>query len=225
MTQPAGEVDMNRRGWIVAGMVLVAPGLLCTCLLALFVAGAFMITTFADEWQVENRTAEPIGVTPVVVGDGERGPFPIRQSSDRLAIAFSRQDGEVLVQPGEQRRLVVDSVGASDIGGPQILIVRTSTGEHRYHQWVPDGHFILDDLTSLPGASDKMIAATRSLHGSRGPAYPLWLIAISGVVSPIALLFLRRAYRRLAPSVRTADPTVSVPGRARPDGASGRSLG
>jgi hypothetical protein len=189
---------MKPRAWIIAGMIMTTPCLLFTGLLAFGVIHTSMLATFGDEWWVENRTAEPIWVTPLGVGD--RGPVLLPHYDTRLATYSTSPLGEVRVESGERRRLVIDGYVAADVGDFPGVVVRTAAEEHRYCKGTADGQtvqFLLDEQALLNKAGDKMIAV---VHAPIRPVFfgiPFWLIIILGLAAPILLVGLRRTYRKV----------------------------
>lgn len=183
-----------KRRWILAGLVLTAPCLVLTALLIIFALIAIVVVIFSSEWVVENRTVEPVWVTPM--GMGSRSPVLIPHYSTRLP---THANGDVLVHPGSKTKLIVDGWAEMD-SSPLGLVVNTGNGEYRYDKWTPNGLYVLHDLSALSPAREDMLAVLRL---SRSPRYfdiRFFLIIGLGVVAPFGFLYLRRAYRKLKPS-------------------------
>jgi hypothetical protein len=192
---------MRRRVWIIVGMVLTIPCLLFTALLVFTIIHSLLLAAFGREWWVENRTAGPIWVTPL--GGWNRGPVPLPHYATRLATYSASPFGEVLVRPGERRRLVIDGYAATDAGGHTGVVVRTAVCEHRYCKGTLDGqsaHYIIDDATLLNRASDEMIAAAHRPSRPVLSGIPFWVIVSLGLAAPITLFRLRRSYRNPKPT-------------------------
>jgi hypothetical protein len=98
------------------------------------------------EWWVENRTVDTLWVTPLAVGD--RGPVLLPHFSAPLEMYSDQPFGEIQIESGERRKLVIDGYAWVDIGGPPGLVVRTAAGKHQYCEGTLDGTsvlFLLDD--------------------------------------------------------------------------------
>lgn len=192
---------MSRRAWIIVGILISAPCLFFTFILAALILKSSLIIAFGAECWVENRTQGPIWVMPVASGYEK----PVRLPHHPTRFTFARPpSGEVLIPPGERRRLVIDHYVAADIGGGLEMLVKTIEGEHffdRTSSYASESEpNVIEDLTSLDRVSEEMIAALDWPSQPEPPRISLWLIIALGIIAPIAMRRFRRAYRELKPA-------------------------
>jgi hypothetical protein len=191
----------GRRAWIIAGIVLTTPCLFFTCLLVLVVFFYVNSVACRTDWWVENRTAGPLWVTPLGVGD--RGPVLLPHYATPLAMYSDPQFGEVQIEPRARRRLVIDGYVAMDVGGPPGVVGRNAAGEHRYCKGMHDGASVIlvfDEPSSLAKARDEMIAAVNRPRPPVMFGIPFWVTLALGLAAPITLLMLRRCYHQMHPT-------------------------
>lgn len=182
---------MTKRHWVVAGLIVTAPCLLCTALLFVIVFVASIVIMFSSEWAVDNRTSEPLWVTPLA--SGSHRPVPLPNYSSRFPINTL---GEVSIQPGECTRFFIDAYVESDC--PALgLVVRTSNEEYFFRASSRDNQYVLDDLTKLPRANAEMISAWERARTRVDFGIPFLIITTLGLVAPVVFLRLRRSYRSL----------------------------
>src|SRR5262245_9053970 len=114
----SGGNGMTRRARLIFAMVLTAPFLLFTLMLAAMTWTLFVVSVGGPEWWAENGTEGTIWVTPVTFS--ARGPVSLPHYPARLTTLSAMCHGELPVEPGERRLLVIDVNVAMDLGGNQV---------------------------------------------------------------------------------------------------------
>ena len=187
-----------RRSWLVVGKLLAASCLLFTCWTLLIAFHAYLVVRHGREWWVENRTTEPLWVTPFGIGD--RGSVRLPHYPERMPKYSTPPFGEVLVHTGERRLLVIDGAAQADLGGRGLLGIRSAAGEYRRVAEEPGSDFLIDNLSLLPRADAAEIAELNSPPGLMKLTHgiPVWVIIILGVAAPVALWRLGRIPRAQA---------------------------
>lgn len=183
-------------------LVATAPFLLITCLLCLFLLNTVnpMQLEFITSFEIENRTQQPLWVTPVGTSrSGGKSVLPQYAASFPAIPAWSSRD--LRINPGERRRIRYDwddinfshiAIRSSD-GVVRSLIVDDTPPTDAYYANKADLYSI-DDLQSLTMATRDVTAAlVPSRH--RLVLYPL---VIAGIVAPFLFVWLRRRLRELA---------------------------
>lgn len=163
---------MNRRRKIISRILLVF-GLLTSPLTLLVLLGVFnpFALVFLYPFQVENKTNEPIWITPLgTVGEeGLRQVLP--QYLFRTPALPALKEADLRIDPGETRHLIYDwdDINFSEIvvksrrGEQRMLVVDSHPTENRYHT-PGENHFVIDSferLEPLTGAISETVLSRR----------------------------------------------------------------
>lgn len=182
-------------------LVGTAPLLLITALWCLFLLNTLnpMQLVFVTTFEVENRTQEPIWVTPVgTYHPGERNVLPQFACPIPAIPAFRWRD--LHIGAGETRRIHYDwdDINFSELvvrDGKGVLRTLVVDANPPANSYAPNQEksYLVGDLSDLPLAAPDVMAAI----GPRGPSPWFWALAIAGLIAPLLFRWLRRTIRQI----------------------------
>ena len=188
-------------------LIATTPFLLFTGLWCLFFFNTVnpMQIMFITDFEVENRTLQPVWVTPIgTFRSGGKTVLP--QFSAPFPAIPTWRSRDLGIAPGERRRIYYDW---DDINFSEIVI-RDSVGVLRNlvvdHRPPTDAYYAnkadlyrIDNLLVLPMATP-VVAAALAPSPRR---FIFWTFAIAGLVAPFPFVWLRRRLRESTPTLNT----------------------
>lgn len=174
----------------------------------LMVAVVLFSAAFVEPLTVENRTGQPLLITPVgsVHGREHRAPLPtvmfalLALPSPRAGL-FPLGPGESVTLHYDRDDIIVSELVIEDERGRirQLAVNRERTREHGSL----DARYVLEDMESLPTASPAVLAASVAARGMR----------VHAIVFFVLLIAPWLAYRALRRRVveRKSDPPGPLP--------------
>jgi hypothetical protein len=176
--------------------LLVMTGLLC---LVLVNSVNPMQLIFIANFEVENKTQQPLWITPIgTTLSGGKSVLPQFFPFPAIPVLQSR---ELRIEPGRRRRIHYDwdDINISEIavrdstGVLRSYVIDSSPPTDAYYANKED-EYAIADFQQLPIASPTVAAATAP--NPRRFVFPL--VTVAGIVAPFVFRSLRRRLRELA---------------------------
>ena len=176
--------------------MLVMTGLLC---LILVNSVNPMQLTFISNFEVENKTQQPLWITPIgTTLSGRKSVLPQFIPFPAIPVLHSR---ELKIEPEQRRRIHYDwdDINISEIairdstGVLRCFVIDSSPPTRAYYANKKD-LYAIDDFQRLPMATPTVAAA--AAQNPRRFVFPI--LAVAGIVAPFVFRSLRRRLRELA---------------------------
>ncbi|WP_145379291.1 hypothetical protein [Symmachiella dynata] len=185
--------------WIA--LIGTMPFLVFTMIWGLFLLNCFnpMQLAFISDFEIENKTQQPIWVTPVgTFNSGIKAVLPQSMAAFPAIPAWHSRD--LPIAPGARRRVYYDwdDINFSEIvvrdavGTVAVQLVDAHPPTKDYYANKMDLYEI-SDIGTLPTPTP---AVTKAV--SPPPHQTLfWTLAVCGLLAPFPLIWIRRQFRRL----------------------------